>query len=226
MSCSTKNDKSIKDLGLVVNHAYSLLDFIRIETNKGEKVYLFKLRNPWSDGEWIGEWSDGSKLWDEKTKEQVQLKNKDDGIFFIKESDFFKYFESVEISYLLLDSEDVIYEIEGEENLKNAAVYIIEVEEDGFLSVSVPRENWRYNRSLKGKKLPTHLSIVKYDINAKNRFKTFSCYKGNFDAIGCCTINSRISKGNYLIYVYRDFSHAEYSPEKKIDNKNNLFCEI
>ena len=219
MSCSTKDDKSIKDLGLVASHAYSLLDFIRIETNKGEKVYLFKIRNPWSHGEWKGEWCDDSKLWDEKTKEQVQLKNKDDGIFFMKESDFFKYFIRVEITYLLLDSEDVIYEIEGEENLKNAAVFIIEVEEDGFLSVSVPKENWRYNRSLKRKKLPTHLSLVKYDLNAKNRLKTFSCYKGNFETIGCCTINSRISKGNYLIYVYRDFSHAEYSAEKKLTIK-------
>ena len=219
MSCSTKDVQEIKDLGLVVNHAYSLLDFVRIETNKGEIVYLFKLRNPWSKGEWKGEWSDDSNLWDEKTKEQVQLKNKDDGIFFMKESDFFKYFIKVEISYLFLDSEDAIYEIEGEENLKNAGVFIIEVEEDGFLSVSIPRENWRYNRTIKGKNLPTHLSIVKYELNSKNRFKTFSCYKGNYNSKQCCTVNSRISKGNYLIYVYRDFSHAEYSSEKKVTVK-------
>ena len=216
MSCLTKNDESIKDSGLVNGHIYSLMDFIRIETKKGEKVYLFKLRNPWSYGEWKGDWSDESKLWDETTKKQVQFEVKDDGIFFMQESDFFKYFIQVEICYLFLDSKETLYEIEGEENLKNGGVFIIEAEEDGFLSVTVPKENWRYNRSLKEKKLPTHISIVKYDLNAKNIYQTFSCYNGNYNAIECCTVNSRTSKGNYLIYVYRDYSHAEYSAEKKI----------
>ena len=107
------------------------------------------MRNPWAKKEWNGDWSDESPLWDPKTKSQVNYQDKDDGIFFINESDFFKFFDSVEICYFFLDSEEIIYEIEGEENLKNGAVFNIEVEKEGYLNVSVQKENWRIYRDIK-----------------------------------------------------------------------------
>ena len=224
ISCSiikNENDKDIEDikkLGLVPNHAYSILDFLKIETLQGEKVYLFKLRNPWASKEWIGDWSDESTLWDSKTKSQVKFEEKDDGIFFINDIDFFKYFNDVEICYLFLDSEEAIYEID-EENIQNAGVFIIETEEEGFLSVSVPRENCRIHPNLTKKILPTYLSLNKYNPNAKNKFKTFIDYDSVSVPDNNCTLNLRINKGNYLIYVYRDFDHAECSFEKNVTVK-------
>jgi hypothetical protein len=54
---------------------------------------LLKLRNPWGDTEWTGDWSDGSKLW---TAEMMQkLKHTfgdDDGIFWMSFRDFLKHF--------------------------------------------------------------------------------------------------------------------------------------
>ena len=222
ISCSTRKDPNLKNVGLVDGHAYSILDFLKIKTSQDTEVFLFKLRNPWAQEEWNQEWSDGSPLWDSKTKSQVEFENKDDGIFYMSESDFFKFFKSVEICYLFLDSEEVIYEIEGEENLKNGAVFNIEVEKEGYLNVSIEKENWRINRDLKDILLPSHLSIVKYDPLAKNRLKTFIKYNGNFEAKNNCTLNMRIKKGNYLIYFYRDFDHAKYKAKRKI--KVKILC--
>ena len=217
ITCSTKADSNIKRVGLVEGHAYTLVSFNKITTSQGKDVYLFRIRNPWSQGEWTGDWSDKSKLWDSKAKSQVNFDNKDDGIFFMNDSDFFKYFTHVEICYMLFDSESVIYEVEGKENLKNACVFNVETEGQGFLSVSVCRESWRANRALRDKILPTHISIVQYDPAAKSRLKTFKSYNGTFESFRTCTLNERVAKGNYLVYIFRDFDHAGYQPEKKME---------
>ena len=211
ISAITKDSKSVGDSGIEGTHAYSILNFIKIETSEGKEVYLFRMRNPWSHYEWKGDWSDKSPLWDSKTKSQVHFSEKDDGIFYMNDSDFFKYFTEIEICYLFFDSKEVIYEIEGE-NLKNGSVFIIETEEEGYLTISVPREHWRTHRNLRDKVLPTHITLVKYDPYSENRLKNFSNYKCVFD----CTLNERIPKGKYLIYIYRDFEHARYEAEKKM----------
>ena len=196
-----------------------MLDFYHIEKSDGNKVYLFKLRNPWSKGEWNGDWSDKSSLWDDKTKNQVGFVDKEDGIFFMNDDDFFKYFTHVEICYLLYAATSITYTLEGEEKNKNGNVFNIVTEKDGFLSVSVSRKNWRLDRSIKNKMLPTHISVVKYDPNATKRLKTFSDYNGNFESFRMCAINVSLEKGNYLIYVYRDLDHAEFTPDDKLDIK-------
>jgi calpain-15 len=207
ISCSTSSNPQIEKVGLVEGHAYTLISFTQITTSQGKKVYLFKIRNPWSQGEWNGDWSDKSSLWDSKAKSQVQFQNKEDGVFFMSDTDFFKYFTHVEICYILYDSISVTYTIEGEENLKDASVFNIQTEGEGFLSVSVLRKSWRANRELRDKILPTHISIVKYDPKPKNRLKTFSDYNGTFESFQTCALNVKVVKGNYLISFSKFIFH-------------------
>jgi calpain-15 len=55
--------------GLEPGHAYSLLKVYDItHPTKGE-LTLLKIRNPWGNKEWNGDWSDGSNLWTEELKE-------------------------------------------------------------------------------------------------------------------------------------------------------------
>jgi hypothetical protein len=46
-----------------MNHAYSLNDCLELDDpfNKGEKLRLLRLRNPWGNSEWNGPWSDFDK---------------------------------------------------------------------------------------------------------------------------------------------------------------------
>ena len=219
ISCSTSANSAIERVGLVEGHAYSLVSFHQITTSQGKTVYLFRIRNPWSQGEWSGDWCDKSKLWDEKSKNQVNFKDKEDGIFFMNDTDFFKYFTHVEICYILYDAVSATYTIEGDENLRNASVFNIQTEGDGFLSVSAIRKTWRANRELRDKILPTHISIAKYDAKPKSRLKTFIEYNGTFESFQTPTLNVKVTKGNYLIYVYRDYDHAQFNAEKTMDVK-------
>ena len=69
MTCGTDADtsgtikmdghsESVTNEGLVLGHAYSILD---VRVYLGQK--LIQLRNPWGETEWKGEWSDQSDQW-------------------------------------------------------------------------------------------------------------------------------------------------------------------
>jgi len=61
----TKTDPHATDLGILVNHAYTLLDVREVGEpyQDSTKARLLKLRNPWGDGEWKGPWSDNDDMW-------------------------------------------------------------------------------------------------------------------------------------------------------------------
>lgn len=56
---------------------------------------LVKLRNPWGNGEWKGDWSDESNKWTPQLKQELGLKNEDDGVFFMNYRDFIKYYSDI-----------------------------------------------------------------------------------------------------------------------------------
>jgi len=62
-----------------MHHAYTLLNFLELST--GEK--LAHVRNPWSTGEWKGDWSDSSSKWTATLKEEAGYVNSNDGQFFM-----------------------------------------------------------------------------------------------------------------------------------------------
>jgi len=65
--------------GLITGHAYTLLNVLQLST--GEK--LAHVRNPWSQGEWKGDWSDKSSKWTAATKKEAGYVNANDGAFFM-----------------------------------------------------------------------------------------------------------------------------------------------
>ena len=215
ISCSSLNEERIEKKGLIKSHAYSLLSVNKIIYDIMD-IILYRLRNPWSHTEWTGDWSEKSQLWDDNTKKQVDFKDSDDGIFFISEKDFYCFFRSVEICYVLYNSTSLMFSVK-EENHKDGSVFNLEVYEDGFLSVSVIRKNWRFHREIKDKKLPTFILVVKYDPNESNKLKIFSDFTGTSKLSETCCINKKVTKGNYLIYIYRDTDHAEFTPDSNMN---------
>jgi len=109
---NTENAKNIDKLGLVENHAYSVLDCYECDlcilddsdsfvTNfkkrnqyfTGDKLRLMKIRNPWGCKEWKGDFSNSCSLWTKKLKEQVKYEeNCLEGVFFMTFEDFAYYF--------------------------------------------------------------------------------------------------------------------------------------
>jgi hypothetical protein len=53
----------MKNVGLVDDHAYSMLAIFEIPNYQGKTLRLLKVRNPWGFKEWTGDWGDESPLW-------------------------------------------------------------------------------------------------------------------------------------------------------------------
>ncbi len=81
---------------LVEGHAYTCLGVEEV-TSGGVKTKLVKLRNPWGNGEWSGDWSDDSNKWTPQLKQQLLGEGADDGVFFMSYDDFIKYYVVVSI---------------------------------------------------------------------------------------------------------------------------------
>lgn len=85
----TKNE-----CGIINGHAYALLDYIVINGN----TRLFKIRNPWSSGEWTGKWSDkDNKNWTPELRKKYNVNIADDGVFYMELDDFHEQWSHVEI---------------------------------------------------------------------------------------------------------------------------------
>lgn len=54
--------------GVVYSHVYALIDVYEIH-HQGEDIRLVKMRNPWGNKEWEGDWSDNSDKWTRQLKD-------------------------------------------------------------------------------------------------------------------------------------------------------------
>lgn len=81
----TGDNADLKDMGLVAQHSYGIVRVKKVETNDGQVITLCKVRNPWGRGEWNGDWSDSSPLWDdnEHIKEECEHTEANDGFFWM-----------------------------------------------------------------------------------------------------------------------------------------------
>ena len=60
---SIEEKEKLDSIGLVGLHSYGLIAVAEVENIVGEKVKILKLRNPWGDFEWKGDWCDDSPCW-------------------------------------------------------------------------------------------------------------------------------------------------------------------
>ena len=101
LTAGTLETSEVDDIGLKGGHAYSLVKTYKVDTEFGEER-LIKLRNPFREEEFHGDWSNNSNLWTDELKEKCEFNKEegeeDDGIFYMSFDDFIKYFESIDIA--------------------------------------------------------------------------------------------------------------------------------
>jgi calpain-15 len=65
--------KDMQAVGLVSDHAYSVIAVVETEDDSGEPLKLLRLRNPWGHQEWSGDWSDESSKWTPALRQKLGL---------------------------------------------------------------------------------------------------------------------------------------------------------
>ena len=89
-------DTDATDLGVVLGHAYSILDARDVPGGH----QLVKLRNPWGSFEWKGDWSDKSNRWTPRLRRLLDAVDKNDGTFWMSFQDFTTYFRRLYVCRL------------------------------------------------------------------------------------------------------------------------------
>ena len=97
--CGQKDsDKAaLKELGLVTEHSYGIIQAAEVVGSNGQKARICKLRNPWGKFEWNGDWGDSSDLWTDDLKQEFNVVEEDDGCFWMDIEDMKRYFDRVQI---------------------------------------------------------------------------------------------------------------------------------
>ena len=194
MSSASKGSDDIEEMGLVQGHAYTLISAKKWEERN---IFLLKLRNPWGEGEWDGNWSDDSSSWTEEYKKYFNYKKNNEGIFWIDITDYINNFDATYICYILYGAIVKNFYFEYEAYFKKPVVFNMKVKEKSKLSVSIFFKNWRFNRDIPDLSHPFSLIVCKYD----NKRKIEKLW-GNWCCKGSLSIIEEFEPGYYVIWLY------------------------
>ncbi|XP_039459258.1 calpain-1 catalytic subunit-like isoform X2 [Oreochromis aureus] len=108
MGCGTPQGETTENIvlpnGLVQSHAYAVTG-VKQMISRGQMVNLVRLWNPWGHGEWNGDWSDRSPLWQTVSPQDrdMCLAVYDDGEFWMSLKDFCKTYSELDICCMCPD---------------------------------------------------------------------------------------------------------------------------
>ena len=179
---SNGSDALVKKIGICGSHAYSLLEVYELEklrngrykvltpeeSIKGMRIVrLVKLRNPWGEGEWKGDWSDDSYLWTPELRKQLNFKKDgNDGVFLMNYKDFCKYYSDLQICYF---HDGFKYSAIRLQSKKGGTVFLrFNIELKGKYYFSLNQKNRRhFPKSKRYAYTPCHYIVARKEKNGK-----------------------------------------------------------
>uniref|UniRef100_A0A8C5FS33 Calpain-2 catalytic subunit n=1 Tax=Gadus morhua TaxID=8049 RepID=A0A8C5FS33_GADMO len=103
---SSSDSEAVTSQKLVKGHAYSLTGAEQVEY-RGDMEKLVRIRNPWGQVEWTGNWSDNSMQWrqiNDDDRERLMSHRAEDGEFWMSFTDFLRHYSRLEICNLTPDA--------------------------------------------------------------------------------------------------------------------------
>jgi len=144
----TKNTNldTLSKLGLITNHAYSVIGTAVLKKPNGNEIQLLKMKNMWGTNEWIGDWSDQSLKWTQEFKKAVGLQNKEDGVFWMSYDDYLQFYTTTHIAQV---HSDYLYNVLKLKNKNPQNICRIKVDRAGSGYFMVNLKNTRIYNNLK-----------------------------------------------------------------------------
>ncbi len=178
----TKNTNldTLSKMGLITNHAYSVIGTAVLKKPNGNEIQLLKMKNIWGTNEWIGDWSDQSLKWTQEFKKAVGLQNKEDGVFWMSYDDYLQFYTTTHIAQVHSDYTYKVVKMKNREP-QNYCKIITEKNGSGYFMVNL--KNTRIYNNLKNpnytnpycsitvlKKKDGYFEFVGSDSGKKDRF--------------------------------------------------------
>ena len=144
----TKNTNldTLSKMGLITNHAYSVIGTAVLKKPNGNEIQLIKMKNIWGTNEWIGDWSDKSLKWTQEFKKAVGLQEKEDGIFWMSYDDYLQFYTTTHIAQVYSNFN---YNVIKMKNKEEQNICKIHVERGGSGYFMLNLKNTRIYNNLK-----------------------------------------------------------------------------
>ena len=197
MTAGTSANDDVEDVGLSQGHAFTVLGIHEI---KGEKV--IRLRNPWGEGEFNGDWSDFSSKWTEELKQKYKYYEKEDGDFFMGYNDFMKYFVTMGFAKLHPKFSSSKLKIKKEEAVKCQLIKVTIPQDNTLVYFQLYGKNPRIPNK-KGEYPKTALSNL---LLVDKNFNYLEASAGNNMHI---CVEGTLKKGEYYLFCDANFRYNE-----------------
>ena len=208
----TKNTNldTLSKMGLITNHAYSVIGTAVLKKPNGNEIQLIKMKNIWGTNEWIGDWSDKSLKWTQEFKKAVGLQEKEDGIFWMSYDDYLQFYTTTHIAQVYSNFN---YNVIKMKNKEEQNICKIHVERGGSGYFMLNLKNTRIYNNLKNQNyINPYCSVMVIKKNSENNFEYVGGDSGKKDRYYIPA--PEMEKGDYYMAVT--------FPK---NNKNNLVQE-
>ena len=208
----TKNTNldTLSKMGLITNHAYSVIGTAVLKKQNGNEIQLIKMKNIWGTNEWIGDWSDKSLKWTQEFKKAVGLQEKEDGIFWMSYDDYLQFYTTTHIAQVYSNFN---YNVIKMKNKEEQNICKIHVERGGSGYFMLNLKNTRIYNNLKNQNYTNpYCSVMVIKKKSENNFEYVGGDSGKKDRYYIPA--PEMEKGDYYMVVT--------FPK---NNKNNLVQE-
>ena len=208
----TKNTNldTLSKMGLITNHAYSVIGTAVLKKPNGNEIQLIKMKNIWGTNEWIGDWSDKSLKWTQEFKKAVGLQEKEDGIFWMSYDDYLQFYTTTHIAQVYSNFN---YNVIKMKNKEEQNICKIHVERGGSGYFMLNLKNTRIYNNLKNQNYTNpYCSVMVIKKKAENNYEYIGGDSGKKDRYYIPA--PELEKGDYYMVVT--------FPK---NNKNNLVQE-
>ena len=197
MTCSIREGTpGLSNVGLIANHSFTLVSAFERKVDD-EIVKLMKIRNPFGEGEWNGDWSDNSNKWNKAAKKAFPefSKAKDDGIFWIDFDNFCKYFQVVSICVPLKPLISSMIKI-PKDKADKFNVTKIKIDDYGILSIAIYKKYYRFHRKIK-----TDQEVISNLILARIQNEKIEYIDSAYNE----TMSTKVKPGEYICIYNVDY---------------------
>lgn len=202
------NKRYYLDKGLYYGHSYAVVTAKEVRNLKGKKTKLVKLRNPWINETWEGDWSMESEQWTQKMRDLLNYPNqgKEGNEFWIPLRNLMGYFEDLIVCKAKPNNVYSICPIKFPKKNFVRAVVRLNVKEKGKYSISVDQIDPAILGSRDIKNVPVKLSLCKLE---NDDFKMLSYTSSN--SLRNTYVRKLIEPGEYFILVEQNCTNFDSS---------------
>ncbi|CAI2386441.1 unnamed protein product [Moneuplotes crassus] len=202
MLCSLDTEKyNFDDQSSISNFSYNVIGTYKINTSNGN-VKLIKIRNPWKNFDWEGDWSDESDLWTSEIKEEAEYESSENGIFYMTLEDYLESFVASVICKIHDDYEYTRFEVK--QDIGSHSVLKLQVVQDSKIFLNLSQLAYRIVPKEYGYK-PYNAKMVLARLEKDNKDFPLEYIDAIVDEKDEIAIEADLIAGEYYLYCEIDW---------------------